>query len=249
MLKRLNTQPVIPDISDEWKQMHCKTQAGAFLKNDDDLWIQGDGNRLWLHWAASPWTDPEGKIGGIIISCEDTTVRRKAEEELRNAEARLALVIEEVKAGYWDWDLNTHKLYLSPECKLQIGFDEEELLNRWEEWERRLHPEDRALVVAAAEDCIAGRKTTYELEFRLCHKDNSYRWIHSRGGVLRDHNNHPYRMLGIQLNITDYMKKKKLSERRDEIEKSFRLYVASQTAAAIAHELNQRPFALIPTRR
>ena len=51
-------------------------------------------------------------------------------------------------------------------------------------------------------------------------------------------------MLGINLDITDYKKTKELSERRDQMEQSFRLYVASQTAAAIAHELNQ-PLAAI----
>ena len=118
------------------------------------------------------------------------------------------------------------------------------MLNRWEEWECRLHPDDRALVSAATENYIAGRLPVFEVEFRLRHKDGSYRWIHSRGGLLRDQNNHPYRMLGINLDITDYKKTKELNERRDQMEQSFRLYVASQTVAAIAHELNQ-PLAAI----
>lgn len=239
-----NHYDVNPDISAEWREIHRKAQAGEFLKNDDDLWIQADGSRHWLRWAAYPWTNQEGEIGGIIISCEDITARRTAQEELRTAQARLALVVEEVKAGYWDWDLNTSTVYVSPEWKRQIGFDENELLNRWEEWESRLHPDDRALVLEATENYIAGILPVFELEFRLRHKNGLYRWIHSRGGLLRDQNNHPYRMLGINLDITDYKKMKVLSERRNRMEQSSRLYVASQTAAAIAHELNQ-PLAAI----
>ncbi|WP_024297225.1 PAS domain S-box protein [Methylomicrobium lacus] len=235
---------VNPDISAEWREIHVKAQAGAFLKNDDDLWIQADGSRHWLRWAAYPWTNQEGKIGGIIISCEDITARRTAEEELRTVQTRLAIVVEAVKAGYWDWDLNTSSVYLSPEWKRQIGFDENELLNRWEEWECRLHPDDRASVLAAAENYISGLLPVFELEFRLRHKDGLYRWVHSRGGLLRDPNNRPYRMLGINLDITDYKKQKELSERRDKMEQSFRLYVVTQTAAAIAHELHQ-PLAAI----
>jgi signal transduction histidine kinase len=93
--------------------------------------------------------------------------------------------------------------------------------------------------LAATENYIAGRQPVYELEFQLCHKNGSYRWIHSRGGLLRDQNNQPYRMLCINLDITDYKNTKKLNERRDQMEQTFRYYVASQTAAAIAHELNQ----------
>lgn len=239
-----NHYTVNPDISDEWKQVHVKAQAGEFLKNDDDLWIQADGSRHWVRWAAYPWTNPEGVIGGVIISCEDITARRTAEEELRTAQARLALVVEEVKAGYWDWDLNTDTVYLSPEWKRQLGFEENELLNRREEWESRLHPDDQGLVSAATENYIAGLLPAFELEFRLRHKDGSYRWIHCRGGLLRDQNNHPFRMLGINLDITDYRKQKELRERRDKMEQSVRLCVVTQTAAAIAHELHQ-PLAAI----
>ena len=46
-------------------------------------------------------------------------------------------------------------------------------------------------------------------------------------------------MLGINSDITDYKKAKELKERRDGMEQSFRFHVAFQTAAAIAHELNQ----------
>jgi PAS domain S-box-containing protein len=239
-----NHYVVNPDISAEWKQVHAKAQAGEFLKNDDDLWVQADGSRHWVRWVAYPWTDQQGEIGGIIIAYEDITARRTAEEELRTAQTRLALVVEEVKAGYWDWDLNTDSVYLSPEWKRQIGFEENELLNRQEEWECRLHPDDRAWVLEAAENYIAGLLPVFELEFRLRHKDGLYRWIHTRGGLLRDQNNRPFRMLGINLDITDYKKQKELRERRDRMEQSVRLYAVTQTAAAIAHELHQ-PLAAI----
>ncbi len=232
-----NHYAVNPDISAEWKQVHAKAQAGEFLKNDDDLWVQADGSRHWVRWVAYPWTNQHGEIGGIIIACEDITA-------LRTAQERLALVVEEVKAGYWDWDLNTDSVYLSPEWKRQIGFEENELLNRREEWECRLHPDDRAGVLEATDNYIAGLLPVFELEFRLRHKDGLYRWIHTRGVLLRDPNNRPLRMLGINLDITDYKRQKELRERRDKMEQSVRLYAVTQTAAAIAHELHQ-PLAAI----
>lgn len=192
--------------------------------------------KLWfLMHAKRVLHDPKG----VILSHVDITEHKQGEEKLRETQARLALVIEAVKAGYWDWDLNTRTLYLSPECKQQIGFDENELLNHWQEWECRLHPDDQAMVLDATKNYIAGRQVAFELEFRLLHKNSSYRWIHSRGALLRDQNNQAYRMLGINLDISDYVKTKELSERRKKMEQSFRSSVAVQTAAAIAHELNQ----------
>jgi signal transduction histidine kinase len=46
-------------------------------------------------------------------------------------------------------------------------------------------------------------------------------------------------MLGINLDITDYKNLQMQNERRVQMEQSYHHYIASQTAAAIAHELNQ----------
>ncbi|MGD7037429.1 PAS domain S-box protein [Methylotuvimicrobium buryatense] len=212
---------------------------GEVVKNQVIDIIRPDSQQITILGNASPLFNEQGEPRGAVGAFLDITALKQAEQELRNSEARLALVVEEVNAGYWDWDLITRQLFLSPELKRQIGLDDSESLNRSEDWESRLHSDDRAYVMATIENFIADHKPNFELEFRLRHKDGSYRWIHSRGVLLSDQNNRAYRILGINLDITDYMKQKKLNERRDKMEQSSRLYVAVQTAAAFAHELNQ----------
>ncbi len=197
------------------------------------------GAALWMIYHVFYITNDQGEPIGLATVSRDITLRKQAEATLRETEERLALVIEEVKAGYWDWDLTTNRLYLSPEWNRQLGLDDNDLLLQWDRRNDRLHPDDRALVLEATENYIAGRQPNFELQFRLRHKDGSYRWIHSRGALLRDQDDKPCRMLGLNLDITDYIKEKELNTRRGEMEKSFQLYVATQTAAAIAHELNQ----------
>jgi len=240
----LNHYEVNPDLPDRWKQVHQQVLAGEFMRNDNDVWVKADGSQHWLAWSAHPWTTPTGEIGGIIISCDDVTTYRQAEQELRDSEARLALIVNQVKAGYWDWDLLNGQLFLYPEARQQLGFAGSDFPNRKEDWQIRLHPDDRAYMLKIAEDCLAGVRSNYEAEFRLLHQDGRYRWFHSRGVLLSDLNDHPYRMLGINLDISDYMQQKQLNEKRSMIEQSFRLYIAMQTASAIAHELNQ-PLAAI----
>ena len=200
--------------------------------------LNPDGSLSWWLTSKFPFKDQEGRVfvGGMAV---DITDRKRAEDELRNTQARLALVVEEVQAGYWDLDLKTKALYVSPEWNRQIGFEVNEKTYLWQQKDDRLHPDDRAFVATATENFIAGRLPVYELDFRLRHKNGSYRWIHSRAALIRDSNNQPTRMLGLNLDITDYKRTRELNEQRDKMEYASRLYIASQTAAAIAHELNQ----------
>ena len=72
-----------PDVPEYWRDVHRRAQAGEFLRNDEELWMQADGSKNWLRWAAYPWLNAAGEIGGIIISAEDITPRKRAEEKLR----------------------------------------------------------------------------------------------------------------------------------------------------------------------
>ncbi|QSA98605.1 PAS domain-containing protein [Methylococcus sp. EFPC2] len=198
---------------------------------------------VWIEGHSMPLGEPDGSVlwHGYI---RDITHDKRAEEVLRASEARLRLAIEALDAGLWDRDLRSGEVYFSPEWKRQLGYGEDELPARWEEWENRIHDEDRDRVLSETESFVAGRSAQYELEYRVRLKDRSYRWIHTRGALLRDEHDQPYRMVGMNFDVTERKKTQELRGRGKELEESFRHYVAIQTAAAIAHELNQ-PLAAI----
>lgn len=78
-----NHYQVHPDLPEEWRAIHRRGLAGETLKNEADHWIQSDGVERWLRWAVLPWRDTGGAIGGILISAEDITDRRRSERALR----------------------------------------------------------------------------------------------------------------------------------------------------------------------
>ncbi len=122
---------------------------------------------------------------------------------LQNSEEQFQLATEAADVGLWDWDLRSNGIHLSPVFKRQLGYRDEEVSNRYEAWESLLHPDDRARALATISDYLAERISYYEIEYRLRHKDGSYRWFLSRGALRRDDAGQPVRLLGVQVDITE----------------------------------------------
>ncbi len=81
-LTGLNHYNLHPDMPVFWRDAHTRALAGATTTCDEDLWQRGDGSKTWLKWAVLPWTNDKGAVGGVIVSTEDMTERKRQSAEL-----------------------------------------------------------------------------------------------------------------------------------------------------------------------
>lgn len=139
-------------------------------------------------------------VGEVFVSAIQ---RQQTQEALQLSQERFALAVEGASEGIWDWDIKTGLIYFSPRWKSMLGYGDREIANRFEEWSYRLHPEDRAQAFTVLNEYLEGKTPIYEQEFRLLHKDGTYRWILARGKALRDKEGKPYRMAGSHADITE----------------------------------------------
>ena len=71
---------VFPEIPAAWRETHERCLAGATEKFAADQLVRADGSSYWLKREIRPWRDNQGRIGGLVISWEDITASRQAEE-------------------------------------------------------------------------------------------------------------------------------------------------------------------------
>jgi PAS domain S-box-containing protein len=129
--------------------------------------------------------------------------RKRIEDDLRASRQRYEVAVLGSSDGLWDWDLTTSQVYFSPRWKSMLGFEDAELANDLEVYHNLLHPEDRPRALIALDDYLSGKSSSYEVEFRLQHKDGNYRWILSRGAALHDERGNPLRLAGSHTDISN----------------------------------------------
>ncbi len=158
---------------------------------------------FWNELSISPIRDERGALTHFIGVVRDITSRKQIEKEKQNSDERLKFALKASNVGLWHWDIQTNTVYFSPEWKSQLGYADDEISNRHDEWVSRVHPDERSFVLEHREKYLAGKITAYDVEFRMRHKDGTWRWINARGDVRYDENGNQIGMLGCHIDITE----------------------------------------------
>jgi diguanylate cyclase (GGDEF)-like protein/PAS domain S-box-containing protein len=121
---------------------------------------------------------------------------------LRQSEERYALAATGANDGLWDWDIEAGKTYYSPRWKQLLGWNDEEISEDPKEWTSRIHPGDLLAFESALDKHLNGITPAFECDYRMLHRDLSYRWVASRGLAVRNAEGKPVRMAGSQSDVT-----------------------------------------------
>ena len=136
----------------------------------------------------------------------------------------LRLIAQSTNDGIWDWDLETDEVYYSPRWLELVGYLPGELPGHIDTFINLLHPDDRTNAERVVSEYREGLRSDYRNEFRLQHKDQSWRWILTRGIVIREPTTgRAVRFVGTHTDITDRVR---AAERLKQV-------VATQAAIAL----------------
>jgi PAS domain S-box-containing protein len=196
-----------------------------------------DGKRIFVASLWSLWRDEHGRPKAFLVINRDITERKLAETKLAAMTERLSLATRSASIGIWDWDLRTHKAVWDETIFAIFGIPMVVPMP-FEDFARRVHPDDMHTVQASLEKAIQG-KTQDAVEFRIIRPDGSVRHIYSAEGVVLDEHGNVVRVVGTAMDITERKQMEaQIEANKEQLVTAARLSALGMMAGGIAHEIN-----------
>jgi PAS domain S-box-containing protein len=114
----------------------------------------------------------------------------------------LSLALQAASMHTWSWDIVGGGVAWSDGIEALVGLPPGAFEGTFASYERILHPDDRAAVVAAIQRAVADERATYEIEHRIISPDGVIRWLACRGQVVRNEAREPTVMLGVVWDVS-----------------------------------------------
>ncbi len=181
-----------------------------------------------LEWYEARLPDAAGEV--LVVGLDVTERRRMAEVQ------RVAGL------GYWEWDIPGNHLVWSDEVYAIFGLDRADFRESYEAFLERVHPGDRAAVMAAVEAALADGRPC-RIDHRILLPDGSERTLRTQAQVTCDGQGRPLRMLGTVQDVTEPLQVEArlrglLGELRDQVQD--RTASLDELSAELAREVARR---------
>ncbi len=159
--------------------------------------VRPDGSLRWIHAEGFrvQGEDDTLRMAGVA---RDITQSKLREDAARETADRLELALEGSRTGVWEWEIESDRVYWSPEFLQFVGVSRMEKLRDFMDL---VHPDDAGLLWQEVERSLATHEN-FAAEYRLRTGDGRIIWLASRGQLRCNADGKPLRMVGTCTDVT-----------------------------------------------
>jgi PAS domain S-box-containing protein len=173
----------------------------------------------WLDISIYPSSED-----GLTVYFRDITERKRAEQALKESEARLRFALDVAQLGTWELDAITGKPQHSRQHDAIFGYADPQPGFGYSAFLRHVVPEDREHVDRVFRPALK-KRTDWHFDCRIRRADGELRWISMRGKPMVGENGEVVRLLGIVADITENRRAEEVLRESEE-----RLRIATEAA-------------------
>jgi two-component system sensor histidine kinase/response regulator len=162
--------------------------------------VREDGAVFNLFGYAAPLFDEQGNPRGAIAAFLDITERKQAEKALSESEAKFRSIVENANDLIYLLKPDGVISYLSPNFTNVTGYPVSEFEGTI--YAPLIHPDDLPICFEALEKLIETGQRQCGIEYRIKHKDGSWKWMIANVSALQDTNGNIL-LVGVSRDISD----------------------------------------------
>ena len=206
------------------------------------------GRVRYLQTTKIPFKIPGTDRPAILGVSVDISLRKEAEEALRQSTQRFKDIAENASEWIWEVDLQGRYTFSSNVVERILGYTAEEMLNKY--FYDFFHPDYRDELKNKAFEAFTRKESFTEFINPNLHKNGETVWVMTSGVPILDDKGNLIGYRGADVDITQRKKDREeleehkkhlellVEERTRELRQSERLAATGRLAASIAHEIN-----------
>jgi PAS domain S-box-containing protein len=206
-----------PEIWDFIYPLISQVMFGRESVYNEDLLLpifrNGKMEDVYWTFSYSPVPDETGNVGGVLVTCNETTQKVKLMQHSETAMEQLRLSKEAAQLGMFDMDLVKDTLEWDQRCRALFGISHNNDVTYDHDFVNGLHPDDRERITTIISRLFdkSYLNGDYDVEYRTVGVDDGrIRWVRAKGKVYFDSQDKPLRFIGSVLDITE----EKINEQR-----------------------------------
>jgi two-component system sensor histidine kinase/response regulator len=195
---------IVPETESSGRNLYamildlCRNPEKYLFNENENICKNGD--RVWVVWANRPIFDADGNLVELLSVGTDATDRKHAEQALQQSELKFRTIVENANDIIYVHNQDGKFTYLSPNVTTLLGYNAADADGQ--SFNAFIHPDDQATSGAAFQSILATGIGQQNLELRIRHYDQNWRWFSCNESLIYDTHGTPS-VMGVARDITE----------------------------------------------